>query len=175
MAETTPTHINSFSRYTSGFSNRLLAVAGAPASNNWPTANLAIYIPLSLPWSYTVNRVFWINGATVGGNCSVAVLDSAGVRLATSGSTVTSGASTIQYVTLGSPLVMSAGRYFLGISFSGTTTVSWLTTGVTADFGRMMGLFQQASAHPIPTTATFASFASIGYPFAGITRTTTGF
>jgi hypothetical protein len=175
VAETTPTHIHTYTRWTCGLDNRITAVAGTPASNNWPTANLAMYIPLSIPWSYTVNRVFWINGATTGGTASVAILDSAGVRLATSGSTVQSGASALQYVALGSPLVMAAGRYFIGLSFSGTTTVAWLTTGFTADFGRMAGMYQQATAHPIPTSATFASFASTGYPFAGITRTSSGF
>jgi hypothetical protein len=175
MADVTPTHITSYSRWASGFTNRLLAVAGPPASNNWPAANQAIYIPLSLPWSYTINRLFWINGATVGGNASLAVLDSAGVRLGTTGSVVTAGASTVQYTSLGSPLTLAAGRYFLGLSFSGTTTVAWLTTGVDTQFGRMMGLYQQATAHPIPTSATFAAWASTGYPYCGVTRTTTGF
>lgn len=175
MADITPYHINSYSRFMGGVNVRLLGIGG-PASVVWPSANLAVYIPFSLPWSYTVRRVFVGNGATLNGNIDIGIYNSAGARQYSSGSTAQAGTSAIQYITLGSPLVLAAGTYFLAVaSNSATATFQMAGTNMPTS-GRLAGLLQQATAFPLPATATFAQWSqTTGYLLCGVTRTATGF
>lgn len=44
-----------------------------------------------------------------------------------------------------------------------------------ANTGRLAGMYQQASALPLPGQATFAAYAGVGLPLIGITNTDSGF
>jgi hypothetical protein len=172
----TPTHITSWSRWMSGPIARLTGAAlGNPASMDWIGANTAIYIPFRVPWPYPVKRAFWVNGATVTGNSDIGIYSRKGARLWSSGSTAQSGASALQYVTASGLILSPDTEYVLGFVNDGTTTRAFGATGVTANLGRFVGLYQQATALPLPASATYAAWASIGYPLVGITRTASGF
>jgi hypothetical protein len=176
MAETTPTHLNSVTRYFGGANYRSLLAGAAPTTSTaWGTANLAWFLPFSLPWSYTVQRLFLANGATVNGNIDLGIYSLAGAKLASTGAVAQATVTEVQYVALGSPLVLAAGTYLFGISLSSATGTVSMSASVTPPFGRIMGMFQQATAHPLPTTATLAAWNSTGYPLVGITRTTSGY
>lgn len=142
----------------------------APASAVWPTANLAIYIPFVLAAPYPVKQVWWLNGATVTGNTDVGVYTPGGARLLSSGSTVGSGVSALQSVTLGTPVLLMPGAYYLGMSCSlGTNTIQRFSLGI-ADDGKMMGLAEQTTALPLPDPATFATYTRTYVPICGISH-----
>ncbi len=139
------------------------------------TANTAIYVPVSIPWAYPVNRVFWINGSVVTtSNADFGIYSPGGTRIYSTGSTTQSGASSVQYVTPSSPFILPAGVYYFAWTSSGTTNRAF-GLACSAVNGRQCGLVQQATALPLPATATFATYANIGVPTIGITRTTSGF
>lgn len=172
----TPLFINTYTRYMIGFNMRAhLNVGGSPASFTWPSANLACYVPMFLPFPYKVQRIFWGNGTTVGGNASIGIYSFDGGQIYGSASTVTAGASSLQYITPTNDILLSPGPYFIGLSFSGTVAVAWGSVGMTAIAGRLCGLYQQATALPVPSPATFAAWNSVGVPLVGITKTASGF
>lgn len=176
MAETTPTHINAATRYFGGMNMRGLTGGSSLATSTaWGTANLAWYLPFSLPWSYTVRRLFLLNGATASGNIDFGIYSVGGTKLGSTGVFAQTGTTVIQYASLASPLVLPAGNYFCGISLSSATGTVAMNINITANLGRLMGLYQQATAHPLPSPATFAAWNSTGYPLIGFTRTSTGY
>lgn len=172
-----PTHISSYSKYCNIRAARSIMGAGVatPASFAW-VANQAAFIPLFLPWPYLVKRMFWVNGSVAAGNSDIAILTPTGVRLFGAGSTANSGASGMQYVTLGTELLLLPGKYFLGYTNDGTTNRVTGSSGAGAN-ARFVGYLQQAAALPIPATATFASWGTTppGLPLIGITNTPSNF
>lgn len=174
MADSTPLLIHTHARYMCGMSHRAFGLL-ADTALAWPVANLAIYLPLSIPWGYTVNRIGWCNG-TLSGTPSIAVgIFDGSTNTLYQGTTTQAGNGAIQYHTLSSPLVLAAGIYTVGISIANATTQIRGTT-VTAAQGRQLGLLQQASANPLPSvSATYAAFAQTIEPTLVVTRTTSGY
>jgi hypothetical protein len=171
----TPPFISSLSRWMVGFEARQTSGGLSVATNAWPTANLAIYIPFELPWPYTVQRVWWNNGTAAGGNWNIGLFTITGRQLYSAGSTAASGNSVPQYVTLSSPLLLPAGRYYIGVSHSATTANhAFGTTTVSAIRNRTIGILQEASALTLPTNMTGAAKVSTLIPICGITRTSSG-
>jgi hypothetical protein len=172
-----PTHIHTFSKYMLGTPGHVL-IGGANNVGNfsWQT-NVAVYLPLYLPWPYNVRRVFWVNGANATGNADVGIYTPGGTKLYSSGSTGASGALVPQYVTPSPDLLLGAGPYFLAWTDDSTTSKAYGIDGtlVTALIGRIAGLYQQATALPLPATMTPAAYAAVGAPMIGITNTDSGF
>lgn len=138
----------------------------------WPSANLAVYIPFTIGYPTTFVKATWFNGATVGTNhVDVGIYDSQGNRLVNTGSTLTSGASQIQSASI-TPTKLEQGSYFLAMSMDGTTDTVFRSATPAAIISAW-GLMNQATAFPLPTTASFSapSFAQI--PYFGITTNTT--
>jgi hypothetical protein len=167
-----PPLIHSYSRYSVG--PHLHNLTGAsPAAQNW-TANTAVYMPLYLPWPYNVRRMFWVNG-TAGGNSDIGIYSIGGGKLYSSGSTANTGSgSSPQYVTLATDVLLGPGAYFLAWANDGTSSRAF-GTAPTASLGRIAGLYQQATALPLPALATFAAFAGVGAPWIGISNLDSGF
>ena len=140
----------------------------------WPAANQAIYMPFTLPWPYLVERAFWWNGSALG-NMDVGIYSSDGTQLWAATSTAQSGASVLQYVTLGTEMLLRPGEYYLALANNGTTNRITGNALASATLGRLLGLYQQTSAFALPATATFAQWASACWPVCGITRTSSGF
>lgn len=151
-------------------------VLGIPGSTNWGTNNLATFIPFSLPFPYVVRRLFWQNGTAAAGNSDIGLYGVGGTAIFTAGSTALSGNSAPQYVSPANPIVLSPGRYFLAFSHSSTAVNHIFARGTnTTANGRATGMYQQASALPLPATATLAQYADTRVPLAGITRTASGY
>lgn len=170
MADSTPPAYNSYCFNFQGMQMRSSGLAG-DAPFTWPSANLAIFAPFSLDFSYTVKRYGWINGATVSGNISIAIYSVPGFAQVTGSLTTVAmvGTGAFQWSVLSSPIVLASGYYSLGVSLSsGTGTIRGST--LSADQGRVMGLLEQASAHPLPSTATPAAFARANWPLMSIER-----
>src|SRR5688500_5012668 len=61
------------------------------ASAAWPSANLALYVPILIPERITVDRFFSHNGAAVGDNLDLGLYTEDGTRVVSTGSTAQSG------------------------------------------------------------------------------------
>lgn len=175
MADTTPTSFSTLTRYGGGEAIRAFVIS-TPTSGTYPTANRIIYIPFSVPWSYTVKRLGWNNGTAVAGNVELGIYNFGSNKegpttlVATTGATAQAGTSVPQYVTLGTPVTLSAGRYYLAIVASSASATFWRCS-TDAETGRYQGLFQQDTAS-LPSTATPAQHASTIFPLLTVSRIT---
>lgn len=173
-----PLFINSWSYFSSIY--EYVCSGGQPtyaASITWPSANMAIYIPFWLPWSYTVRRVFWLNGSSVTTvNVDFGVYNADGTLIYSTGSTARAVVSTLQYVTP-TAFVLPAGSYYFGYSCSSNTTNRGGGGAVPALTGHfaMAGFLQEASALPLPAAMTPVTVANPVIPVCGITQTASGF
>ncbi len=151
-----------------GYTARMVAQTLDAASAVWPAANRALYLPVELSAPLTVQRAFWINGATVAGNVDVGIYAANGTRLVSSGSTVMAGASAVQQVAITSTY-LPPGRYWLAMaSDSATATFNRGAVGSSLLL-RVCGVQEQAAAFALPATSTFANPSSDYYPFVGFT------
>lgn len=168
-----PTFVSSLS-FRSGYGDAGSTNATVtPGSITW-VANVAVYIPFSIPWRFPLRRVFWVNGATVGTNCDMGVYSPDGNRLYSTGSTVQAGASTLQYVTA-NDMVLTPGLYYVGLSCSGTTTALFGNSTMLVAEARIGGIRQETAALPLPAAATFAAYAQTGgVPMFGLSRSASG-
>ena len=142
------------------------------ASITW-VANLAIYTPVEIPYWYPVRRVYWVNGSVVGSSTCFAIYSANGTRIYTTGSVVTAGASAPQYVTP-TEFWLPPGRYYFGVSNSGTTNTMWGSTAINFIGLRLGGLQQEAAALPLPALWTPAACANSLLPMCGVTWTLAG-
>ena len=135
-------------------------------SNTWDTANKVGYYPFELAEPFTVFKVFTYNGTVVSGNWDLGVMDEAGARLFSSGSTAQATTSDLQPVDI-TDYTLGEGRYFLafGLDNATATTVRANPTAAWMDF---LGCKEQASAFPIPSTATFAAYTLGDVPLVGL-------
>lgn len=176
QAQVLPQFVHPWTFYGPGPDLRLVAASANPVAFTW-TANTAVYIPMTLPWPYPVNRVFWVNGSNVASaNADFGIYTPNGNQIYHTGSTALSGASVPQFVTPSTPFILDAGNYYFAYACDGTTSKTLSVALATAQFGSMCGIFSQATAFPLPSSATFAALgATLGVPLCGITRTPSGF
>ena len=131
---------------------------GVPAISFWPGVNMATYIPFVVQadyWDVTAfDLLFTVFGTD---NADVGIYTEAGIRLVSTGSLAT--ATTWHKVVATTRLVR--GRYYLGISMSGVTDTiseySGTPAGNTVQGCHAAGIKAQASAFPLPATATLGA------------------
>lgn len=130
-------------------------------SGSWPSANQAIYIPILIPLPFVIKQFFVLNGGTVSGNLDLGIYDYGLSKKISTGSTAQSGTSTRQLVNV-TDTAFPPGRYYLAIAVD-NTTAQFLQVNIQApNPHRMFGVAQQASAFPLPSTATLAALAGTG-------------
>jgi hypothetical protein len=145
-------------------SNSTISSSGAV----WPTAEKAIYSPIDIPWICSLRKVFVSNGSVVSGNLDVGLYTSAGVRLWSAGSTAQSGTSTEQVVDVSPDLALTPGLYYVGLVLDNTTGTVVRNTPST-QMCAVAGYYTQATAFPLPSTATFAIDYTLTYtPLVGL-------
>jgi hypothetical protein len=148
------------------------------SSVTWGAGNTAKYIPVTIPFIYPVNRVFWVNGATITAkNNDFGIYTMQGMKIYSTGSTAQAGANVPQYVTPGTPFLLYPGDYYFAFNCSAASGGDVTGHNNTFVVGqRMSGIKQQAvGSTPLPASATFAAVTVAGVPLCGITWTTTGF
>lgn len=153
--------------------NQAPLTIGVPTSTQiTSSANLAIYFPVIIEAPFLVKKMWTHNGGTVSGNIDMGIYTAGGAKLYSTGSTAQSGTSAVQSVTLGTPLFLVPDLYYLAIA-ADNTTAQIMGTPHSAEDLRRMGLFTQATAFPLPTTATFASNTlAVKVALVGITNRT---
>lgn len=134
------------------------------AAAAWPSNNLAIYVPFVLDQPKTAKQMFWENGAA-NGNTDVGIYDALGNRLVNLGSTANAG--TIQVGNIADTF-LTPGLYYAAMAVSTTVTETVWSAVVPATHLRACGCQQQATALPLPTTATFAVVSNAYLPMIGI-------
>lgn len=172
----TPAIIHSMSRWMGNYTLRATQASyGAPGAAAWPVANLAIYIPLTIPWYYECKRLFWVNGSTAGGNSDIGIYNEEGTRIISSGTTVNAGAGLPQYVT--ATILLNPGQYYVGYVMSITTASRvHAFTIASAAKARQAGYLQETlGANTLPATMTPVAFAQTVIELCGLTRYSTGF
>lgn len=158
--------INTASYNSLGFHRAILGSSGLAA---WPLANLALFVPFTIAVPTTIVKIMWVNGATVSGNVDVGLYDSQGNRLVSSGTTAQTTVSVVQPVDT-TDVTLQPGVYYMAMAMDNTTgTTRKFTTGSTA-LCRAVGVYQQVSAFPLPSSATFATASTSDFiPVFGIT------
>lgn len=170
-----PLFVHTWARW--GVETQRMGAAAALASITWPVANTAFYVPVWLPWTYPVRRVFWINGTSVTStNMDFGIYSADGERIYSTGSTAASGTSATQYVDV-TDFTLGPGRYYFALAdSSGTANRGGQgSTAFTVARVRMSGVLQEASALPLPASMTPSAVANSCTPACGITRTASGF
>ena len=138
----------------------------------WPSANLAIYIPVEIYEPVTVVKMAVNNGSVVSGNIDVGIYDALGNKLASAGSTAQTGTSAIQIFDITDTLLLP-GLYYMAVALDNTTgTLAGFQSG-TAQVLEGAGLFQQASAFALPSPATYAAMAQTVVPLVSMSLKST--
>jgi hypothetical protein len=140
--------------------------AAAPASAAWGTNNLAEIYPFVTTRSFTIQTLFWFNGATLGANVDVGIYDSAFGRLRSTGAVGQVGINTLQLVAV-TPLVLAPGRYYLAISLSLSTGTIFQASLTSAARTRYAGVLEQGTAHPLPATLVPIPTTRVGIQLVG--------
>lgn len=129
-------------------------------------ANQAYYIPLRVPFPVSISQAYVWNGATITSNFDIGVYTTAGTKLASIGSTAQSGASAVQKVAFS--LVLAASEYLLAFA-ADTNTGLYGNVLLAATSGTYpIGFRQEASAFPLPATATPVFGSTVRLPFFGL-------
>lgn len=135
----------------------------------WSTSNLALYVPIVIRIPTPLTGFYWLMNTTA--NVDVGLYSSAGTRLVSAGSTAGSGVDTYQEFDV-ADMIVGPGRYYIGTACdNGAGQVGGVS--LAAIYLRMMGVKQEASAFPLPATATFATPAGTLLPSAGFKSVST--
>ena len=151
--------------YSANSLGPLIAALGyaTPTSQTYIAANRAYYYPFRLAEAVTCYKAFWVNGAAVSGNVDIGIYTSAGVKVASTGSTAQAGTSVTQIATLSASL--AAGNYYLAFACDNTTATFHVSDlAATAIWARIFNIQYQAAAFALPSTATFAAAANANQP-----------
>lgn len=116
--------------------------------------NRCIYVPCTIPLACTITGIR-IRVGTAAGTISVGLYDASGNRLITSGSVSTPGGLTTVGFSGGATYAAAAGRYYMALSCS-TTGATFGCGDNDAQAAPSICRFEE-SAHPCPSTATFAA------------------
>lgn len=137
-----------------------------PASTAWPSANLAIFVPMRIPVPVTVYKLVVGAGATAAGNFDVGIYDAGGNRIVSSGATA-KGAS-VEHILDITDTRIGPGLFYLAMSADGTNNYLLVTpTGtspVPLQKARLYGVMGVASSYVLPATVTFAAATVAPFP-----------
>ena len=129
----------------------------------WPSANLAMYFPFRVFRPTLITGVDIFNGGTVSGNGDIGIYSQDGILLTSTGSTALTGANASQTFDF-ADITLGRGNYYVGVAVSNTTHTFKGSSSMSAALCRVMGALQQATAFPLPTTMTPATFSNAYLP-----------
>jgi hypothetical protein len=142
----------------------------APGDQNYPVANLALYIPFTLTRPLLVKKLWVRNGSAVAGQLDMGIYQGT-TRLVSIGGTNQAGIDLLQEFDITDTVIPAETRLYLAINSntSGATQKVYAVTTATGALLGLAGCFQQAvGAVTLPSTATFATYAQIRLPLMGL-------
>lgn len=117
----------------------------------WPAANTAIFMPIIVQRPVTFTQIaFFVQ--TSSGNYDVGIYDDSMSRIVSSGSTALAGSAVILVNNITDTPVVP-GYYWMAMALSSTTARVRVATPAIG-MSRATGVLSQASALPLPATAT---------------------
>lgn len=144
--------------------------ASGPASAAWPSADLAILVPVTLTRAQSMDaiRAVLANGATASGNFDIGLYDESYARVASLGSTGQSGTSVPQLTPVS--WRFGKGRWYMALAMDGNVGTVASIGSFTAGTLAALGCLQMASAFPLPATITPAVCTQSILPIFGLSR-----
>lgn len=133
------------------------------ASRTWPAGDKAIYSPLTIDHPVIARKLIWTSGSVVAGNADIGLYDAGGRRLVSQGSVLVVGTNTLEVYDISPDLYLDVGTFYLALVMSSVVCQVYAGTTTNAEGGQIIGQFEQASALPLPATATPASMSSAGF------------
>lgn len=147
-----------------------------PSSAVFESANRAVYIPLRITAVCVVRRLWWANGSTVSAsyNVDVGIYADAGykpgAKLIATGSTAQGTATEVQFVDV-TDTTLAPGRYWLAIACSSASATFLRATVGASGYMDAAWRFEEASALPLPATATPVEASSANIYLFGFATT----
>lgn len=120
----------------------------------WPSANLAIYLPVILPRAVVVRKLWVAIGTTGTGHLDIGIFGTDWVQIVASGATVKAAPPGLdeQVVDI-TDTTLQAGFYYIGLA-TDSGTDKYQNINKAAPIPAAFGLLTEASAYPLPVTAT---------------------
>lgn len=149
--------------------------AATGSSAVWPAANLAVFFPVRLGQPRTFTTAWWLNGATAAGNVDVGIYTIAGTTatlVAASTAEAQAGTSAMQVAATFPSTTVGPGLYYLAMSCSSASATVWRSNVTTVTL-RPMAVFQAATSHPLPSSATVVAIANSLIPVFGLSELST--
>ena len=140
-----------------GISGNALPASSQTWNNISSASNAAVFVPLYIERPGIITKLWTQNGGTAAGNIDIGLYSCVdglpATRLVSSGSTAQAGTNVLQEFNITDYPVSGSTVLFLGMaSDSSSTTI--VSGSLGAAFVRAIGLARQASAFPLPATAT---------------------
>lgn len=143
---------------------------GTPANAAWPSSNRAYYMPVRISSPFLIAQLFWYNGGTVTtGNVDCGVYSSDGTRIISTGSTAQSGSNALQSVSVTNTWI-GPGLFYLALAMDSSVVGVFLRVVANHDEFTVLGSAQQASAFPLPATATMVNNSSLILALCGMSN-----
>jgi hypothetical protein len=145
-----------------------LAPQAASASGAWPTADLAIYVPVAVERRVIVKQLWFASQTTGTGNYDIGLYDAAGTKVLSRGSTA-KGATAIEVVWDCTDTTIGPGIYYLALNCSNATD-TFQRFAPAAPICAALGIYTEAvGSVTLPATATFAVNQTLAYiPILGM-------
>ena len=124
-----------------------------PANAAWPVANMAFFVPFTLPEDATVKRLMFASQQAEA-NYDIGIYNQAGVRQVHSGS-LAKGTTAQAVVADIADTALVAGRYYLALALDNNTGQLY-RAGAAPGYNTLIGVREMAAAFPLPANAVFA-------------------
>lgn len=146
------------------FSNQESPLVGCGTATVNVVANQAYYIPFHVEKETTFKRIAVRQGATAGNNIDVGIFELDGTKLVSSGSTARS-TDAAQVIDITDTL-LSPKRYYMGLSMDAVVNLWVWNRREGGNFPCLLGgMKTEASAFPLPSTATFSDPSTSEFVF----------
>lgn len=163
-------HYHSIWTFSMYDSQAFVNASGTTAAT-WPTASMAIYVPIKVRRPVIVKKLAISNGATASGEVDLGIYNTAGTRLVSVGGSSQLGTSTEQVFDV-TDTTLQPGIYYLAAVLDNTLGTV-VADADAAPLCASYGVLTEASAYPLPATATFAISHTLAfYPSVAALLTT---
>lgn len=139
-----------------------------PTSAVWLTTNLAILIPFYFAKGGIATKLWTLNGAAASGNVDIGLYDANYVRMVSKGSTAQAGTNVVQEFDITDTVIRPSTMVFLGVAMDNITGTMFRNNLTVTDQARTLGMYQMASAFPLPDPFVPAAPGNVKVPVCGI-------
>lgn len=150
------------------------ALCTSAASTATGTANMAVYVPITIQKRWTARVGYWYNGSAVSGTIDCGIYDPDMNRLSSSTPLTQAGTFQVQALGMSPSVVLPPGAYFIALAWSSATAQLVMSGQPVAGFFAATGaLYHQTglTAGTLPDPAAWVRNASApGLPNFGITN-----